>query len=162
MDDWQEIPMFENYFINSDGDVRNRHGLLLRRHYNTTNRAYITLSKEGKHYPKALSLLVAQSFIPCSHEYWTTPMHLDGDYTNCSAANLVWRPRWVAVRYHQERRVCPYPTWGNKIILVETGEIFANPCEAAPVYGVLEREIFRSIGLHRTCFPINMHFQYYK
>jgi hypothetical protein len=76
-------------------------------------------------------------------------IQLDGDRSNCRADNLMWRPRWFAIRYHRQWRT-PHPyRVADPIYDVATELVYDGTAGVAITFGLLEKEILFSI-LNRT------------
>src|SRR5688572_8496873 len=118
---WAEIPSFEQYGISNYGAVRNPRGRYLSAGRNQGGIAYVTLYKEGRPFNRALSPIVAGAFLePPQHHSWETPIHLNGNRADVTAWNLMWRPRWFAIDYHQQ--IMQYADPFDYIRDVATGE----------------------------------------
>lgn len=150
-EEWKPIPEFDNYSVSDMGSVRNEDtGRMMAKLRNQTGIVNVGLSKAGVQYKRALAVLVAEAFVPRegARLTFTTPMHRDGDRTNCRAENLLWRPRWFAARYHAQ---FDNGLRGFRVPIrdITTGEEFANSWEAAMKYGLIDREILEAT-LNRT------------
>jgi hypothetical protein len=105
--------------------------------------------RNGQQYHRSVPLLVAKAFVPEVRGPFDTPINLDWDRHNNRADNLVWRPRWFAIKYNQQVR---YPYKNSikfPIIDLKSGEISENSRECAKRYGLLEDDLVLSI-LNRT------------
>ena len=155
MEAWARIEDFPKYLINTSGTIINTRTQepikwALARYGIPT----VGLYREGKLYRRSVSLLVAKTFLPEPMRYdFITPIHLDGDRGNCYVKNLMWRPRWFAIDFHQQRKISPYPKWRRPFVIVDTEEIFSTPYDCAGVMGVLERGIVNSIWHEKYIFP---------
>lgn len=151
-DEWVPVAGFPGYSVNPLGQVqrdRGATGRLLKPRVNQYGVPYVGLMRNGRQYIRSLPRLVATAFLPARNEIFDTPINLDGDRMNCHVDNLMWRPRWYAVRYvnqFKERYDNPIDA---PIRATETGEKFPNSLAAACRYGLLEREVVLSI-LNRT------------
>ncbi len=162
---WCIIDKIPNYEVSNLGNVGSRKTDGPRRpSRNQQGVEMMTFFQDGHYLTRALSLIVAETFLPDPpREDFTTPIHLDGDRSNCRADNLMWRPRWFAIKYHQERRQEPFPNWRGMFEVIETGEVFRNPRECAMTYGLLEGT---DLGIHfaimngKFAFPTGFHFRY--
>jgi len=161
-EDWFEIDFFPGYSVSHTGLVRNDRSPdhYLTRLANQSGVAYVGLSRDGKQHNRSVALLVAESFLP-RHEYpaFDTPIHLDGDRTNNHVQNLMWRPRWFAVTYHQQfftdqRGIHP------SIQEIDTGEKFKSSWDAVVKYGLWHKEIVRSTIDGRTVWPTHQRFRH--
>lgn len=158
LEEWLPIDEFPGYYVSNYGRVRSE---MSNRNLKWSPVQYgvptVGLMKEdGGHlrqFRRSVPLLVARAFLPAPVEPADTPIHLDGDRSNPRADNLAWRPRWFAVCYHKERAKDPYPNWTRDIVLLDTGEVFAHPRDAAMKYGELEIDIYKSVMNRRKIFP---------
>lgn len=148
--DWREIDEFPDYSVSNEGQVsNNRTGRILALTRNQHGIVQVGLTKDLLQYKRSVTLLVARAFLdPPAILTFTTPINLDGDRTNNHIENLMWRPKWFAIRYHKqfnnERRGFREP-----IMETHTGEKFKNSWQAATKYGLLDREILIAT-LNRT------------
>lgn len=146
---WHDIDMFPPYSISNYGEVRNdKTGRILSQSTNQYSKPKVGLTIPGNPRPVTVGVvrLVAEHFLdPPEHEHFDTPIHLDGNPKNCRADNLMWRPRWYAIKYHQQ---FTSPNWFSHDVPcrnVDTGETFNHPSTAAQHYGVLSKDIFLSM-----------------
>jgi hypothetical protein len=156
---WKEIESFENYSISSFGRVRaEKSGRILEQNQNQFANVYVGLVRNGRQYHRSVPLLVAKAFIPKKWSAYDTPINLDGDRWNNRVDNLVWRPRWFAIRYNQQFRIpylhpIPYPIQDLK-----SGEISENSFECAKRYGLLESDLVMSIMNRTVVWPTYQQF----
>lgn len=124
----------------------------------------VGMMKGHEQHKRSVALLVARAFLPDPNDGeevqhpFDTPINLDGDRTNNHRENLMWRPRWFAIAYHQQfkQRV---PQILLPIRETRTGEIFETSRHAAVQHGLLEREIVLAV-LNRTfVFPTYQYFE---
>lgn len=159
---WKIIREFPMYSINEEGRIRNdERNRILRQSINQQGILYVglTSSEDGEQYKRSVAYLVAKTFMGNPTPVWfNTPIHLDGNRLNCRIDNLMWRPRPFAVRYHRQ---FDQPTRGFDAMIeeVETGERFRNSWYAATKYGLLNRDIIRSIVNGVPVFPTNQMFR---
>jgi len=108
---------------------------------------------------RSLPLLVARTFLPRPSNIFNTPIQLDGDPLNCRVENLMWRPRWYAVRYKQQFQE-PYDTpIRSRVKCVSDGERFRNSFAAACRYGLLEEEVVMSVHNRTPTWPTYQYFE---
>jgi hypothetical protein len=140
LEEWRIIEGLDNYEISSFGNVDSRKTSGPRRpSRNKQGVEMMTFFQDGHYVTRAVSLLVANTFLQePPRDDFTTPIHLDGDRSNCRVDNLMWRPRWFAIDYHRERRQDPFPNWARPFKVIETGEEFEHPMHCAIAYGLLE------------------------
>lgn len=162
MDDWAEIEEFPGYFVTTMGEILNdthRRPLVLMR--NQQGIVMVGLFKEGRQYKRAVDLIVAKAFLGAPpNPHFDTVIHLDGDIENNKDTNLSWRPRWFRLRYHRQFREDRFARWSSPIELMETGDIFANPREAAMAHGLLEADIHKSVVDDSEVWPYGYHFRF--
>lgn len=154
MNEWQPIPEFPGYSVSFEGRVRNDDtGRILAILVNQSGTANVGLSRDKEQHKRSLALLVAQAFLGDPNpDTFDTPINLDGDRTNCHVDNLMWRPRWFAVKYHQQfnhhRRGILVP-----IREVHTGQSFPNSWDAATKFGLIDRDILLAVQNRTYVWP---------
>lgn len=150
MEEWKIIDDFPEYSVSSYGRVRtNKSGRILQLNLNQYGLLQVGLMRDGVQRHRSVPLLVAKAFLPDIAGPFDTPINKDGDRYNNTVENLVWRPRWFAVRYNQQFRY-PYENpIDARIIDLQTEEVSENSFECAKRYGLLERDLVLSI-LNRT------------
>lgn len=160
---WGSIEGFPDYMISDDGRVRaEKSGRILAPFQNQFGLLCIGMMKDGEQKHRSVPLLVAKAFIPEHAEPFDTPINLDGNRLNNHVDNLVWRPRWFAIKYNQQFKH-PYV---NPILAriqdLETGDISEDSFECAMRYGLLEEDLVLSI-LNRTyVWPTYQQFGLYR
>jgi hypothetical protein len=165
LENWIPIPKASNYLLSTLGNVESRKtGQPITSSQNQQGVEKITLYQDKHYLTMSVALLVAQTFLPDPpRDDFTTPIQLDGDRSNCRVDNLMWRPRWFAVRYHQERRNEPFPNWTRPFEIIDTNEVFYHPRDCAVIYGLLEGT---DLGIHnailneKCIFPTGFSLQY--
>lgn len=160
---WERLSEFPDYSVSTEGNIRNdATGRILKHGYNKKDVAYVGLYKDGAQLTRGVAKLVAQTFVPMpkGSEEWDlpTPIHRNGDSKDCSAANLMWRPRWFAYEYAMQmkngvRNVAP-------IRDVNTGEVFSDVMDIITTYGVLFRDIMASVHEGYPVMPIRKRFEW--
>jgi hypothetical protein len=149
MERWIEIYEFPGYSVSDHGRVRNDiSGRIMAMLRNQARVIHVGLWRDGRQYKRSLAKLVANVFLPRNTlDHFTTPIHLDADPENNHYSNLAWRPRQFADAYH--RQFNHQPMIGRPIRDADTGEYFENSWEACMKYGLLDRDIMRSV-IHGT------------
>lgn len=99
---WSHIPGFDSYSVSNYGAIRGRSDKILATYRNQSGLVYVTLYRKGGPHNRAIAPLVAGAFLDPPPEAWDTPIHLNGNRVDLFAGNLMWRPRWFAVEYHQQ------------------------------------------------------------
>jgi NUMOD4 motif len=156
---WREIENFPDYSVSNRGRVRtDKTGRILALSVNQYGLLQVGLMRDGIQYHRSVPLLVAKAFIIQPTGPFDTPINLDGDRHNNSVENLVWRPRWFAIKYNRQFKY-PYP---NRIVApledLKTGEVSDNSFECAKRYGLLEDEVVFSVLNHTYCWPTYQEF----
>ena len=159
-EEWREIWEFPGYSVSDAGRVRNdRKGTFMTLSATEQGIVYVSLNRRGDHFKRSVSVLVAEAFVTTARKMsFDTPIHLDGDRENNTAENLLWRPRWYAIEYRRQFRDRPNGI-NNPIQEFKTGEIFKNSWQAAISFGLLEREIVRSIVYLTYALPTFQRFR---
>lgn len=120
---WKDIEGFFNYEVSTEGRVRNKDtGKFLKPRSNGHGSLLVNLYKGGAIFSKQLRRLVADAFLEVPDfdidSLDVVVRHMDGDYENCSAVNLVWD-----IRYNVQWRI-RNPLTDRPVRIVETGEVF--------------------------------------
>lgn len=157
---WVPLKDFDDYSVSTYGRIRSDwSGRILITYENQSGLVQVGLMKDGQQKHRSVPLLVAKTFIPQPSGPFDTPINLDGDRHNNRVDNLMWRPRWFAVKYNQQFRE-PYE---NRIHFpiedLKTGEITENSLECAKRYGLLEREIVLAILNNIPVWPTYQQFR---
>lgn len=147
---WKHIKGFPGYSVSNTGLIRSdKFERNLSLYENQYGVLCVGLMKNGVQRHRSVPLLVMKAFNPHRRDAFDTPINLDGDRHNNHIDNLVWRPRWFAVKYNRQfREPFSYPI-NDMIEDLKTGEISANSFECAKRYGLLEEDLVLSI-LNRT------------
>lgn len=150
VEEWQPIDSFPDYSVSNHGRIRNADtGRILALNENQFGVVQVGLMRDGIQYHRSVPLLVAKAFLPRESVPFDTPINKDGNRHNNHVENLVWRPRWFAIKYNRQFRY-PYENPINVPIMdLKTGEISQNSLECAQRYGLLEQDLVLSI-LNRT------------
>jgi NUMOD4 motif len=157
---WKTIPEFPNYEVSTYGQIRNQVAdHIMARVMNQYGVVFVGLYRRGEQFKRSVPKLVAKAFIPNPFEAYDTPINLDGDRWNNSVDNLVWRPRWFAVRYNWEIRDgsdfhIPLPLED-----IQSKEISENSYECARTYGLLEKDLVLSIMNRTYVWPTYQQFR---
>lgn len=146
MEQWSPIREFPGYSVSDTGRVRNDdQDRIMCMLVNQSGVVNVGLTKGKKQFKRSVGLLVARAFLrPAEDVRFDTPIHLDGDQRNNHVENLMWRPRWYAIRYQHQFTMAPQ---GFNVPIVEThtGETFQTSWDAAVKYGLIDRDIMLAI-----------------
>lgn len=161
MERWLSIDEFQGYSVSNLGRVRNDDtGRIMVMVRNRGGVLMVGLFKDGVQYKRGVARLVADRFLPHNTlETFDTPMHLDGDRTNCAVDNLMWRPRWYVHKYQQQFETYRQPYVDRKVVDESSGTIYANSWEAAITNGLREFEVAKSIYELTTAWPTYQQFR---
>lgn len=161
MEHWRGIPSFPAYSISVESDIRkDSTDRLMAKHINNRGIVIVCLSQNGIQYTRSVDLLMVTTFLPKpKFKTFNTPIHLDGDRENNHLDNLTLRPRWFAVKYHQQfsdkyRRGFRIP-----IEEINTGKVFKSSWEVATTFGLLENDIVMAIANRGFVFPTQQQFR---
>ena len=148
IEQWMVIENFWDYEISNHGRVRSdKTGRFLALNENQYGVVQVGLMRNGTQFHRSVPLLVAKAFIPIKPAVFDTPINLDGDRHNNHVDNLVWRPRWFAIKYNSQFRYWFEGHIPEPIVDSKTGEVSENSLECAKRYGLLEEDIVSSIQM---------------
>lgn len=157
---WKTIRDFPDYSVSNFGNVRtDKSGRILRMSPNQFGVMNVGLMKNGVQYHRSVPLLVAKAFLPIKPGPFDTPINLDGDRMNNHLENLVWRPRWFAVKYNRQFRFPSEMFIDRPIVDVKTGEVSVNSLDCAKRYGLLEEEIVLAVMNKSYVWPTYQEFR---
>ena len=157
---WVPIKDFPGYSVSDEGEVRHDSNMRpLKPQINQFGVAYVCLVQGYDQKKRSLPRLVANAFIPRSLEAFDTPINLDGDRLNCAVDNLMWRPRWFAIRYVQQFKD-PYKNRINRPLrALDSSEVHSSSLDAAIRYGLLERDLVLSMLNNTVVWPTYQRFE---
>jgi hypothetical protein len=150
MEVWTRIENFPEYSVSSYGRIRSsKTDQILLLNKNQYGVLQVGLMKDGIQRHRSVPLLIAKAFIPQPRGAFDTPINLDGDRTNNHIENLVWRPRWFAIKYNRQF-VHPYEfPLMSPLIDLKSREVYRDSGECFRRNGLLEQDLVYSI-LNRT------------
>jgi len=151
---WKDIKGAKGYSVSNLGDVRNKStDHIIKPQITKNGILYVPLYVNGEKVTRSVKVLVAKAFVPGRTKVFDTAINMDGDKRNNRADNLVWRPRWHAVKYSRQFLVeYPHGKKGPVQELLE-GVIFETVVEAGVGNGVLFRDVFASCRTGAPVFP---------
>lgn len=159
-EEWRLVEDVDEYEVSDRGRVANvRTKRILKLSRNSEGIATVGLMVRGKHTTRSVALLVSQAFIPKNDATFNSPINLDGNRMNCSANNLMWRPRWFAVRYHQQFLTDEFYERRAIIEIEQTGEMFVGWAEPSMTYGLRYTDIILSYVNGKPTFPTMYNFR---
>lgn len=150
MERWKLIENFPDYSVSDHGRVRsNKSERILALNVNQYGLLQVGMMRDGEQKHRSVPLLVAKAFIPQPSGPFDTPVNLDGNRYNNHYENLVWRPRWFAIKYNQQiRHPYEHPIM-SPLVDVKTGIVSEDSTQCFKQYGLLEEDLVMSI-LNRT------------
>lgn len=159
---WKMIDSFPDYDVSDHGRIRSNRTTKPSRILSVSPNQYgvvqVGLMRDGVQHHRSVPLLVAKAFLPYVGDAFDTPINLDGDRMNNHISNLMWRPRWFAVKYNQQFRYSYESPIDVPIINTKTGEVCPNSFECAKIYGLLEKDLVASIYSRTYVWPIYQEF----
>ena len=155
--DWRPVPDFPDYVVNQFGEIINATTDRPRKYsYLASGHAKISLYQDGRLLTRSVAPLVATAFLEEPPEYYDTVIHLNGNLKDCSADNLMWRPRWFAIKFQRQFSLPNfYDGYTNPIEIVElnSGRIYNSIAEVCMKEGVYYFDVQKSI-LEETFTPV--------
>lgn len=157
---WEYIEEFPQFLISDRGTVINsKTGAEIAVSYNQQGIAKIGLYVSGRIRTRGLALLVAKTFIPNDRPHFNSVINLDGVRENCYAENLMWRPRWFAIKYHGQFVQRDFNYARANVELIHTGERFNNFFPVCSKYGLYYYDIWESANTGCGTFPYGFKFR---
>lgn len=159
--EFKPIDEFPGYSVSNFGRVRNDNtDRIMTLTINQHGIVQVGLVRGGMQFKRSVALLVARAFLDPPHpDTFDTPIHLDGDKFNNHIDNLMWRPRWFAIRYQRQFSSKRDIAIDRPIREVHTKQRFKNSWEAATMFGLLDREILSSIVNRTYVWPTYQQFR---
>lgn len=159
---FEEFPWYE---VTTNGVIRNYvTERIMTPHINSHGVVCISLQdKDGVQRQRSLSKLVAEAYLPKVediYEPFDTPINLDYNRWNCAAHNLMWRPRWFAYQYHQQRDFAIKYHNDTPIRDLETDEVYPGTWTVCTTFGLLEDHLRRAIIMEFKVFPTRQEFEW--
>lgn len=146
------IEDFPGYSVNESGQIRNdRTNRDMALTVNQYGVLQVGMMRDGRQHKRGVALIVARTFLDPPHpETFDTPIHLNGDKTDNHVYNLMWRPRWFAIKYQQCIETSPPdPLIKKRLMEKSTHAKFKNSRVVAREFGLIEMEIVSAI-INRT------------
>lgn len=160
MEHWRPIETFPDYEVSDLGGIRNATTLRpLRIFDNGHGVLQVVMSRDRKKVCRSVHRLVADAFLDPAPED-CVPIHIDEDWSNVRADNLVWKPRWFAVaRTKQSSRTQPIDN--RPILMVKTMEVYDNALECAKAIGGLEKLVLITAQNRHGATYLGSTFEFY-
>ncbi len=120
---------------------------------------YVPLVRDGEKHTRSIKLLVATAFVPGRSNIFDTPINKDGNKKNNYAENLVWRPRWFAIKYSRQFLSDYKHIARGPVYLLNTEIVYKTIYDASISNGLLFIEVFRSAYSQTPVFPTEQRFR---
>lgn len=158
---WKPIPKFPGYSVSNFGRVRSDNfDRILSPFVNQYGVQCIGMMRDREQRHRSVPRLVANAFLrPHKLEAFSTPINLDGDRTNNHVDNLMWRPRWFAVKYNRQFTHPSELYISTPIMEMRTREVSINSRAACMRYGLLEYDLVSSIMNNTVVWPTYQEFR---
>lgn len=151
---WLEIEDAPGYAVSDMGRVQNsRTGRILSLSRTSRGGNKVGLVVDGEQVPKIVKNLVAEHFVPGRTDIFDTAIHMDGNPYNDDASNLVWRPRWFALKYARQFKDAYANAGRGPIRNIERDVLYENVYDASVANGLLFRDVFSSCLDGEPVFP---------
>lgn len=145
MEQWAHIEGYDSYAVSNLGRVCNvRRDEILSPSINRQGIAKVGLFDRSTRTTtsRSIATLVAAAFLEeDDRPEFDTPIQLDGDRTNCNVENLMWRPRWFAVRYHNQFYNERFRFERYSFFEIGTEEVFEDYIKPCTTYGLFWRNV---------------------
>lgn len=158
---WVQIQDFPRYAVSNLGLVQNLDtGRFMRQSLNSHGIPIVGMMRSGVQHKRSVTLLVAERFLDRPDSDYTnpTPINLNGNPLDNSVNNLAWRPRWFAYSYAKQFK-CPRLGFDSPVQELNTFETFPNSWIAAQTFGILDRDLVRSIVEYEEVWPTRQLFR---
>jgi HNH endonuclease len=149
---WRTLPDFHKYEVNEYGIVRNKNtGTILHATPNQAGLMKVNLiGDDGVHYSRSVARLVGEAFVPGYREGYVI-IHKDDDKSNCESGNLLWKPRWFAFEWAQQKIYTePLRPW--QVLMVDRGIVYENSLVCARDTFGIEKYIVLAAGQGNTFY----------
>ena len=155
-EEWKVVEEFPDYAVSNRGEViRTARNIPMSQPLNQQGIPYVRFYLHSRQIVRSVAVLVAAAFLePHEHEWFDTPTNINGDRLDNRVENLMWRPRWFAIKYHQQMKEGPLNNYISRPIMDEaTEEIYSSPWEAAITLGLLEGDIVVGVFNKESVYP---------
>lgn len=102
---------------------------------------------------RSVKSLVARAFVPGETDKFNTPIQLDGNRENVRADNIMWRPRWFAIRYTRQMYNIQDWFFHGPVTDITNNVDYEDYFQAATTNGLLCKDIRLSVLNKKAVFP---------
>lgn len=161
-DEFEPTQEFPNVLVNPLGQFFNeKTDKMLATSRTSNGHLKINLtSGDGRYGTRSVARIVADTFLgPPPNERFDTIIHLNGDLSDCRAANLMWRPRWYAIKFHKQFSFESFNTgYKNKesIVDIDTGKTYGSIYEVCTTEGLYYFDV-QDCLFRNTLTPVTGH-----
>lgn len=158
---WREIAAFPQYRVSNLGQVQNvRTERILHPSITPQGHLKLNLLKDGVKHTRQINQLVGFHFLdkPPREDFIST-IHLDGNKANCRADNLLWRPRFFAIRYHMQFETPMWKRLKVPVIEVKEQKTYETAQDAAMENGLVLTELLQSAYNKTFVWPTYQQFR---
>ena len=162
---WHELEEFPDYAVSEQGDIANiKTGIPRKLSINGQGIVKITLYDTRKQLvTRSVARMVAEAFVPKPDQgIFDTPIHMDGELTNCRADNLVWRPRWFAIKYHRQFRNPEFHIARGTFIDIDSEEVYDSIKDICVRNGVFWQDVIKCVTEETFVFPTYQKFRLFE
>ena len=158
---WRGIPAFPHYEVSNLGEVRNvKTERILHSSLTPQGHIKVKLRNESGAHTRQINQLVGQLFLPPPpREDFISVIHLDGKKTNCQAINLLWRPRFFAIRYHMQFETAMWKRIRVPVVEVKEQKRYESAQEAAMANGLILVELLSAAYNKTFVWPTYQQFR---
>jgi hypothetical protein len=162
METWSYIEEFPGYVVSTGGETarEGNEDRPMKIALNNRGMPQVILFREGRPYNRSVANLVADAFLPFGHPAFNSLINLDGSRRNCRADNLMRRPRWFTIRYHQQFTFPDFHQATPRLFIPETDERFNSFKEPATRFGLLYKDIVIAAINKTPIFPTGQEFRF--
>lgn len=158
---WVDIKDADGYLVSTFGEVMNKETEKLIKPQVTPNGiVYVPLYVHGEKVTRSVKVMVAKAFVDGRTKIFDTAINRDGNKLNNRADNLLWRPRWFAVKYSRQFNKEMEGEKKGPVREMETRTIFKTVRVAGIEYGLLFRDVFSSCRTGAKVFPTKQIFEF--
>lgn len=159
MEQWRQIEDFYFYSVSDHGRVLalEKEKLVPTRN-NLQGFEMVTINDDNFHQKtRSVAILVAKAFLPPPrNSAYNSIIHLNGDRSDCRVMNLMWRPRWFALRYHQMFDREPIRV---SVYIPKLNKVYFSLREACTTHGLIEMDTYIAMINNEPCFHYGWIFQ---
>lgn len=146
---FRKIKGYDNYYVNEDGVVKNKKGLILKQQESNNGYMRVSLSSHQVKTKHLVHRLVAQAFVKNPNKkLYNQVNHIDENKKNNNKDNLEWCTCSMNLRYSGVI-LKGNAAHRHKVRCITTGEIFNSIKEVEDKYGVNHSNICACCGKRR-------------